>query len=174
MSRSSDPVKLAAWRERLERFSSCGLAVTRFCAREGVSAALFYHWRKKLGANGRRGLRPLLGPRGRRRRRADDIRNIEPALQAGVVSSSRSRWCRRGRERSEVGGFRRGLRRSKGHVRWRPEVRRRLPRRGGLFRLRPVGFRRRERSAFSCLAARVSRWAPRNLTHFVSAHQSHC
>jgi len=71
MSRSSDPTKPAVWRERLERFSSCGLAVARFCAREGVSAALFYYWRKKLGANGQRGPRPLLGPRGRRLRMTD-------------------------------------------------------------------------------------------------------
>ena len=54
MSLSSDPTKLAVWRERLERFSSCGLAVARFCAREGVSVASFYHWRKKLGHKGRR------------------------------------------------------------------------------------------------------------------------
>ena len=54
MSRSSDPTKPAVWRERLERFSSCGLAVAPFCAREGVSVASFYHWRKKLGHKGRR------------------------------------------------------------------------------------------------------------------------
>ena len=54
MSRSSDPTKLAAWRERLERFSSSQMAVAPFCAREGVSASLFYYWRKKLGHNGRR------------------------------------------------------------------------------------------------------------------------
>ena len=71
MSTSSDPTKLAEWRKRLARFSSCGLAVAPFCSREGVSAALFYYWRKKLGANGRRGPRPLLGPRGRRRCMAD-------------------------------------------------------------------------------------------------------
>ena len=54
MFRSSDSTKLAEWRERLERFSSCGLAVARFCAQERVSAASFYHWRKKLGHKGRR------------------------------------------------------------------------------------------------------------------------
>jgi len=54
MSRSLDPTKLAMWRERLERFSSCGLGVAPFCAREGVSVASFYHWRKKLGHEGRR------------------------------------------------------------------------------------------------------------------------
>jgi len=54
MSRSSDPTKPAVWRERLERFSSCGLGVAPFCAREGVSVASFYHWRKKLGHKGGR------------------------------------------------------------------------------------------------------------------------
>ncbi len=54
MSRPSDPKKLAMWRERFERFSSCGLAVTRFCSEERVSVASFYHWRKKLGHKSRR------------------------------------------------------------------------------------------------------------------------
>ena len=54
MPRPSDPRKLAEWRERFERFSSCGLAVARFCAQEHVSEASFYHWRKKLGHKGRR------------------------------------------------------------------------------------------------------------------------
>ena len=53
MSRSSDPRKLAEWRERLERFSSSGLAVGPFCAREGVSTASFYNWRKKFTLSGR-------------------------------------------------------------------------------------------------------------------------
>jgi hypothetical protein len=67
MPRSSDPGKLAVWRERFERLSSSGLAVGPFCAREGVSTASFYYWRKKLGVNGRPGPHPLLGPRGRSR-----------------------------------------------------------------------------------------------------------
>ena len=54
MSRPSDPKKLAMWRERFERFSRSGLAVARFCAREGVSTASFYNWRKRLGHKGRR------------------------------------------------------------------------------------------------------------------------
>jgi hypothetical protein len=48
MPRLADPRKLAAWRERFERFSKSGLAVGPFCEREGVSVASFYHWRKKL------------------------------------------------------------------------------------------------------------------------------
>jgi len=54
MSRASDPKKLAVWRNLFERFSSCGLAVTRFCSEERVSVASFYHWRKKLGHKSRR------------------------------------------------------------------------------------------------------------------------
>ena len=49
MSRSSDPRELAMWRERFQRCSSSRLAVAPFCARERVSVASFYHWRKKLG-----------------------------------------------------------------------------------------------------------------------------
>jgi len=52
MPRPSDPRKLAVWRERFERFSSSGLAAGPFCAREGVSTASFYNWRKKLSLNG--------------------------------------------------------------------------------------------------------------------------
>ena len=54
MARPSDPKKLAAWRERLERFSHSGLAVAQFCARESVSEASFHPWRKKLGHKGGR------------------------------------------------------------------------------------------------------------------------
>jgi len=43
MPRLADPRK-----QRFERFSKSGLAVVRFCEREGVSVASFYHWRKKL------------------------------------------------------------------------------------------------------------------------------
>ena len=53
MPRPSDLRKLAVWRERFERFSSSGLAAGPFCAREGVSTASFYTWRKKLSLNGR-------------------------------------------------------------------------------------------------------------------------
>jgi len=48
MSRSSDSRKLTVWRGRVERFSSSGVPVGRFCARERVSVASFYYWRKKL------------------------------------------------------------------------------------------------------------------------------
>jgi len=65
VSRPSDPAKLAVWRQRFERFWSSGLSVARFCAREHVSVASFYGWRKKLGSKGRRRRRPN-GPSGHR------------------------------------------------------------------------------------------------------------
>jgi hypothetical protein len=48
MARSSDPAKAAQWCKRLQRFGSSNTSVARFCRREGVSIASFYHWRKKL------------------------------------------------------------------------------------------------------------------------------
>ena len=53
MARSSDPTKVAAWRGRFRRFARSGLAVARLCAKERVSVASFYYWRKKLGPQGR-------------------------------------------------------------------------------------------------------------------------
>lgn len=49
MGRSSDPVKVAAWRERMVRFDSSEMKTAAFCAAEGVSLANFYAWRRKLG-----------------------------------------------------------------------------------------------------------------------------
>lgn len=50
MARSSDPAKAAQWRQRLDRFDCSSVSVARFCQREGISVASFYHWRKKLAA----------------------------------------------------------------------------------------------------------------------------
>jgi len=58
MARSFDPTKVAAWRGRFQRFARSGLAVARFCAKERVSVASFYYWRKKLGPPGRPQRRP--------------------------------------------------------------------------------------------------------------------
>jgi hypothetical protein len=49
MPRSTDPRKLALWRERFAKFSRGELAVGAFCSREHVSVASFYYWREKLG-----------------------------------------------------------------------------------------------------------------------------
>ncbi len=58
MARWPDPTKVAAWRGRVKRFARSGLAVARFCAKERVSVAAFYYWRKKLGQLGRPQRRP--------------------------------------------------------------------------------------------------------------------
>jgi transposase len=36
------------WRQRLQRFERSGLSAVAFCAKEGVSAASFYAWRRRL------------------------------------------------------------------------------------------------------------------------------
>lgn len=54
MPRHSDDTTREAWRKRFQRFAKSGLPVARFCARQGVSVASFYNWRKKLMSNGSR------------------------------------------------------------------------------------------------------------------------
>jgi len=48
MAWSFDSGKAVAWRRRVRRFGRSGLTVVRFCEEEGVSAASFYRWRKRL------------------------------------------------------------------------------------------------------------------------------
>jgi hypothetical protein len=57
MSRYSDDGTPDAWRKRFGRFGKFGLPVARFCAREGVSVASFYYWRRKLNTPGGLGRR---------------------------------------------------------------------------------------------------------------------
>lgn len=54
MSRYSADAAWRVWRERLGRFRGSDLPVARFCGQEGVSAASFYNWRKRLAAGGGR------------------------------------------------------------------------------------------------------------------------
>lgn len=49
MARSSDPAKVAVWRERFSRFAASGMKAAAFCAAEGVTQASFYAWRRQLG-----------------------------------------------------------------------------------------------------------------------------
>jgi putative transposase len=57
MSRGSDGEKVKLWRDRFRRYAKSAHSVEDFCRGEGVSAATFYHWRKKLvRAPGRRPL----------------------------------------------------------------------------------------------------------------------
>lgn len=76
MARSSDPTKVAAWRGRFRRFSRSGLAVARFCAKERVSVASFYYWRKNLG------------PQGRPQRRPQPVPECDDAFQQVTVVSA--------------------------------------------------------------------------------------
>jgi transposase-like protein len=48
MPRVSSNQKRTLWHKRLQRFAQSKLSVTEFCRREGVSAASFYQWRRKL------------------------------------------------------------------------------------------------------------------------------
>ena len=62
MSRSSNPAKVAEWRQRLRRFSTSGLTVARFCAKERVSTPTFYQWRKRLAKSPPRKPKPPKAP----------------------------------------------------------------------------------------------------------------
>jgi transposase len=46
--RRPDPAARQRWQQRLERFHRSGLTVPAFCDREGISAASFYAWRRRL------------------------------------------------------------------------------------------------------------------------------
>jgi transposase-like protein len=41
-------LKVRQWERRMSRFDKSSLSVARFCHSEGVSAASFYQWRKRL------------------------------------------------------------------------------------------------------------------------------
>lgn len=49
MARPADPRRAAAWQRRLQRFTTSGTSVSKFCGREGVSIAAFHYWRQRLG-----------------------------------------------------------------------------------------------------------------------------
>ena len=49
MGRLVDHGKHCEWAERIRRRRESGLTVAEFCEWEGVSAASFYNWQKKLG-----------------------------------------------------------------------------------------------------------------------------
>ena len=46
--RRPDPATRKRWQQRLDRFRRSGLSIPAFCDREGVSAASFYSWRRRL------------------------------------------------------------------------------------------------------------------------------
>ena len=49
MARPADPRKAAAWQRRLQRFTTSGTTVSKFCDQAGVSVAAFHYWRRRLG-----------------------------------------------------------------------------------------------------------------------------
>jgi transposase len=49
--RRPDPATRQRWLQRLDRFRKSGLTVPAFCKREGISAASFYTWRRRLYAD---------------------------------------------------------------------------------------------------------------------------
>ena len=57
MVRTSDVGLRAAWEQRLQRFDRWTGTVKQFCAKERVSVASLYLWRRKLRSNS---LRPSL------------------------------------------------------------------------------------------------------------------
>ena len=50
MARPKDLSLEHTWRRRLRRQAISGLSIPEFCAREGVSTASFYAWRRRLAA----------------------------------------------------------------------------------------------------------------------------
>ena len=53
MGRVANPKLASLWRERVERQRRSGLSILEYCRREGVSAANFHAWKRRL-----RGSRP--------------------------------------------------------------------------------------------------------------------
>lgn len=50
MARPNDLSLEHTWRLRVRRQAASGLSISAFCAREGVSSASFYAWRRRLAA----------------------------------------------------------------------------------------------------------------------------
>ena len=50
MVRRIDSIKRQLWEQRLQRFQSSGLTISRFCLREKVGVHTFHYWAKRLRA----------------------------------------------------------------------------------------------------------------------------
>jgi hypothetical protein len=48
MSRTTSPIKLELWRDRLDQFSQGQQTVHQFCDSVGCSTATFHYWKRKL------------------------------------------------------------------------------------------------------------------------------
>ncbi|MBU2755421.1 IS66 family insertion sequence element accessory protein TnpB [Acidithiobacillus sp. CV18-2] len=49
MTKKERTEKVEFWRQQLEGFLASGLSVKDYCARQGISVANWYYWRKRLG-----------------------------------------------------------------------------------------------------------------------------
>ena len=68
------------WRERLDRYQTCGLTIQAFCQQEGISESNFYSWKRRLGVS--------TTPTTIRRTRAEPLFvpvNVSPAMSAREV-----------------------------------------------------------------------------------------
>ena len=54
VTRSSDPVKAATWKQHFDRFQLSGLSVRRFCNLNKLSVHSFQYWAKRLEATSQR------------------------------------------------------------------------------------------------------------------------
>lgn len=89
MSRGSNPMKVAEWSDRLERFESSGQSVTQFCVSDGVSQPSFYQWRKRLGVIDRvRGGRPKRSGKSSRAKTAVGTGKIKSAFTSVQLTAT--------------------------------------------------------------------------------------
>lgn len=80
MARGPDLTKREEWRRRLREFDGGDWTVADFCGREGVSAAAFYQWRRKLAGKRGRSAPASGGTREGHRRTAERARRAKAAV----------------------------------------------------------------------------------------------
>jgi hypothetical protein len=86
MVRTANVDVRVAWERRLQRFDQWTGTVKQFCAKEGVSAASLYQWRRKLDRNAPPG--NSSGRRGRQRK-ASNVPQTGPSfVPVQVVGSA--------------------------------------------------------------------------------------
>lgn len=93
MGRRVDHGKHCEWAERIRRRRESGLTVAEFCEWEGVSAASFYNWQKKLrDTKSRRQSVELVTPEGRSQRSLQKASFLPVhVMQAGTTASPATR-----------------------------------------------------------------------------------
>jgi hypothetical protein len=93
MGRRVDHGKHCEWAERIRRRRESGLTVAEFCEWEGVSAASFYNWQKKLrDTKSRRQSVELVTPEGRSQRSLQKASFLPVhVMQAGTTTAPATR-----------------------------------------------------------------------------------